>query len=58
MIRVNFEGGAMNFIDLPLEYGTRRPQIVADALPSGDVGGRTIDMPDPRSAGDGNVYII
>ena len=58
MIRVNFEGGAMNFIDLPLEYGTRRLQIVADALPSGNVGGRTIDMPDSRSAGDGYVYII
>ena len=51
MIRVDFEGGAMNFIDLPLEYGMRRPQIIADALPSGDVGGKTIDMPVPDRQG-------
>ena len=58
MIRVDCEGGAMHFIDLPLEHGTGRPQIVAVAHPSGDAGGRAIDTPDPCSSEDGDVYVI
>jgi len=58
MIRIDCEGGAMHVVELSLEHEERRPQIDADALPSGDAGGRTMDPSDPRSAEDENVYII
>ena len=58
MIRVDCEGEAMHVVELPLEHDERRPQINANALPAGDIGGQSTDMPDPCSEGDGNIYII
>ena len=59
MIRIDCKGGAMHVVELSLEHEERRPQINADALPSGDAGGRTMmDPSDPRLAEDETVYII
>ena len=58
MICVDCEGEAMHVVELPLEHDERRPQINADALLGGDIGGRSTDTLDPCSAGDGNIYIV